>query len=536
MLYPVVLSGGSGTRLWPLSRVGLPKQFLPLTSEYTMLQETVLRLRDMGPAVSEPVAATSVVCNQEHRFLIAEQLRKIEVDPQVLMLEPFGRNTAPAIATISLHLLSRVPAEQASDVMLLVLPADHVIADVPQFHQAIRQALDVARQGYLVTFGIVPRGPETGYGYIQRGEPLGDQGAFASGAASDATANGNAAISFAAAGATRGGTIVKQSTVNGLPGTGNLGGEIPHAHTAAYSVARFVEKPDLSTARRYIEAGDYFWNSGMFLFSAEHYLQELERFSSQVIPACRAALEHAYSDLDFLRLGEKEFKTCPSCSIDYAVMEKTDKAAVVPADIGWNDVGSWAALHEIHPKDEDGNTSRGTVFLQDTRNCYINAEKRLVATIGVEDLIIVETTDAVLVAHKDHAQDVKKIVNRLQQEGRTEHKIHPKVYRPWGSYEGMDRGERFQVKRLIVNPGEQSSMQMHYHRSEHWVVVSGTAEVTLGDEVRLIPENESIYIPLGVSHRIHNPGRIPLHLIEVQSGPYLGEDDIVRTEDNYGRG
>ncbi|MDQ3814212.1 MAG: mannose-1-phosphate guanylyltransferase/mannose-6-phosphate isomerase, partial [Armatimonadota bacterium] len=421
MLYPVILSGGTGSRLWPMSRAALPKQLLPLTSERTLLQETVLRLHGL-----DEVASPAIICNQEHRFMIAEQLREINVTPHVLMLEPAGRDTAPAVAVAALHLIAHDP-----DALMLVLPSDHAIADVAAFHAAITQACRVAEQGYLVTFGIVPQGPMTGYGYIQRGAEL-------------------------------------------------------ETGSGAFAVARFVEKPDLDTARKYVESGDYYWNSGMFLFSARCYLEELERFQPEIIEACRASLEQAYRDLDFYRLGEDAFKTSPASSIDYAVMEKTQRAAVIPVDIGWSDVGSWSALWEFHPKDADGNVSYGEVLLHDVHNSYVNAQRRLVAAVGVQDLIIVETPDAILVAHKDHVQDVKKVVERLQKEGRTEHETHRRCYRPWGSYEGMDQGDRFQVKRITVNPGAHLSLQMHHHRAEHWVVVSGTAQVTIGDEVRLV--------------------------------------------------
>lgn len=470
-MIPVILTGGSGSRLWPISRTTLPKQLLPLTSSRSMLQETLLRLNGiagLGPPVT--------ICNHEHRFLVAEQLQEISIQAAALILEPIGRNTAPAVAVAALHLLAT-----QDDALMLVLPADHVITHVPAFHQAIAQAADLVRSGYLVTFGVVPHSPETGYGYIQQGQPLDKQGA------------------------------------------------------EAYKVARFVEKPDGATARQYVAAGDFLWNSGMFLLSAKQYIEELERFQPAVVAACRESISLAYSDLDFYRLDEKAFETCPAISIDYAVMEKTEHAAVVPVDIGWNDVGSWSALWEFHQKDGAGNVTQGEVMLQDAQNCYVHAERRLVAAVGVADLIIVETADAVLVTHRDHAQDVKQVVERLKREGRTEHEIHRRVYQPWGSYEGMDRGDRFQVKRITVKPGAKLSLQMHHHRSEHWVVVSGTAEVTIGDEVRLVAENQSVYVPLGVAHRLHNPGRIPLHLIEVQSGPYLAEDDIVRAEDVYGR-
>ena len=470
MIHPVILSGGSGSRLWPLSRAAYPKQLLALTSKRSLLQETLLRLQGL-PALAAPL----MVCNHEHRFLVAEQMREIEVAPQVLMLEPLGRNTAPAIAVAALYLAARDP-----EALLLVLASDHVIADVSAFHECVAQAVEVAQTGQLTTFGIVPTAPETGYGYIERGAPLNENG--------------------------------------------------------AYKVERFVEKPDAATAEAYLASGDYFWNSGMFVFPATQLLQELENFHPEILSACREALDKAYSDLDFYRLHEESFAACPSLSIDYAVMEKTAHAAVVPSNMGWSDVGSWSALWDHQPKDENGNVTRGETFMHDTRNCYINADKRFVATVGVENLIIAETTDAILIAHKDHAQDVKKVVEWLAKEKRFEHQTHRHVYRPWGSYEGVERGERFQVKRITVKPGEKLSLQMHHHRAEHWIVVSGTAEVTVNDDVRLVSENESIYIPLGALHRLHNPGRIPLHLIEVQSGSYLDEDDIVRVEDIYGRG
>lgn len=470
MIHPVILSGGSGSRLWPLSRTAYPKQLLPLTSERSLLQETLLRLQGLSD-----LARPLMVCNHEHRFLVAEQMREIEVTPQALMLEPVGRNTAPAIAVAALYLAERDP-----EALMLVLASDHVISDVPAFHDCVAQAVESARQGQLVTFGIVPSKAETGYGYIRRGAALGEE-------------------------------------------------------SGVYRVAQFVEKPDASTAQKYVESGEYYWNSGMFVFPVKELLREMEVFHPEILSACRNSLSEAYSDLDFFRLEEKAFAACPSLSIDYAVMEKTDHAAVVPADIGWSDVGSWSALWEHQPKDDNGNVTRGETFTYNTRNCYINADRRFVATVGVEDLIVAETTDAVLIAHKDHAQDVKKVVEWLQSEKRGEHQTHRHVYRPWGSYEGVERGERFQVKRITVKPGEKLSLQMHHHRAEHWVVVSGTAEVTVNEDVSLVSENESIYIPLGAMHRLHNPGRIPLHLIEVQSGSYLGEDDIVRVEDVYGR-
>lgn len=478
MLYPVILSGGTGTRLWPQSRATMPKQFLALTTEKSLLQETVLRLQGV-----EEIGAPLVVSNEDHRFMVAEQLRELDITPEGIFLEPVGRNTAPAIAAAALYLEKQLENQQ-DDALMLVLPSDHVIEDVPAFHAALAEGVKSARAGQLVTFGIVPWKAETGYGYIQCGAQL------------DPAAT-----------------------------------EGPRTH----EIIRFVEKPDADAAKSYLEASDYFWNSGMFLFSSSAFLRELERLQPKIVSACREALEKGQGDLDFYRLDEEAFRACPALSIDHAVMEHTDKAVVIPIDVGWNDIGSWGALWENQPKDENGNVVRGEAFLHDSRNCYVWTEKSLVATVGVEDLVIVETGDAVLIARKDKAQDVKAVVDWLKASGRSEHVLHRRVYRPWGSYEGMDRGERFQVKRLIVKPGERSSLQMHHHRSEHWIVVSGTAAVTLGNEVRLVSENESIYIPLGITHRIHNPGRIPLHFIEVQSGPYLGEDDIVRTDDNYGR-
>ena len=483
MIYPVILSGGTGTRLWPLSRKAYPKQLLPLISQHSLLQETLKRVQnhDANTIESAPMQAPILVCNHEHRFLVAEQMREIDIKPQVLMLEPVGRNTAPAITAAALYLAEREP-----EAMMLILSSDHVVRDDEAFARCVQNAAAIARQNYLVTFGIVPTSAETGYGYIERGACL--------------DAQNNAASTC-----------------------------------SAYAVNRFVEKPDEETARQYVDSGDYFWNGGMFVFPVKLFLSEMEKFQPAIVECCREALKDAYGDLDFYRLEEDAFANCPDLSIDYALMERTAHGAVVPTDVGWNDVGSWSALWQHADKDEAGNVTRGEVFAHNTHNCYLNAEKRMIATVGVQDLIVIETADAVLVAAKDQAQDVKKVVDWLQQEGRVEHETHRKVYRPWGSYEGIELGERFQVKLLIVKPGEQSSLQMHHHRSEHWIVVSGTAAVTLGDEVNLVSENESIYIPLGIKHRIHNPGRIPLHFIEVQSGAYLGEDDIVRTDDNYGR-
>jgi len=471
MLTPVILSGGAGTRLWPLSRELYPKQLLALTGERTMLQQTALRLSGLA------AASAVVVCNEAHRFLVAEQLRQLKMDTRAVVLEPFGRNTAPAIALAAVAALKMANGE---DPELLVLPADHVIRDVGAFQKAVRTALPAVQQGKLVTFGIVPSAPETGYGYIQRG-----------------------AETAAAAG--------------------------------LFQIARFVEKPNLERAQEFLKSGDYLWNSGMFMFRASRYLQELEKFAPQIARVCRAAFDNAASDLDFMRIDAKTFENCPSDSIDYAVMEKTSDAVVVPLDAGWSDVGSWSALHEACDPDRHGNVSRGDVISEDSNGNYLYAESRLVATVGLRDHVVVETKDAVLVAPKDRVQDVKKLVARLKEAGRYEHSLHREVFRPWGSYDSIENGERFQVKRLKVKPGATLSLQMHHHRAEHWIVVSGTARITRGDEVFLLEENQSTYIPIGVKHRIENPGMIPLHIIEVQSGSYLGEDDIVRFDDRYGR-
>jgi mannose-1-phosphate guanylyltransferase/mannose-6-phosphate isomerase len=474
MLTPVILSGGAGTRLWPLSRELYPKQLLALTGERTMLQQTALRLS--GLAVSAPV----VVCNEAHRFLVAEQLRQLKIESRATVLEPAGRNTAPAIALAALAALKMSAGDSSGqDPALLVLPADHVIRDVPAFQQAVRVALAAVEQGKLATFGIVPNTPETGYGYIQRGAASGISG--------------------------------------------------------VHQIARFVEKPPLERAQEFLKSGDYFWNSGMFMFRASRYLQELERFAPEIAKVCRSAFDSARSDLDFIRVDAKIFAQCPSDSIDYAVMEKTSDAVVVPLDAGWSDVGSWAALHEASDSDAHGNVSRGDVISEDSTGCYFYSESRLVAAVGLADHVVVETKDAVLVAPKSRVQDVKKLVARLKEAGRYEHSLHREVFRPWGSYDSIENGDRFQVKRLKVKPGATLSLQMHHHRAEHWIVVSGTARITRGEEVFLLEENQSTYIPLGVKHRIENPGMIPLHIIEVQSGSYLGEDDIVRFDDRYGR-
>jgi mannose-1-phosphate guanylyltransferase/mannose-1-phosphate guanylyltransferase/mannose-6-phosphate isomerase len=463
---PVVLSGGSGTRLWPLSRGAYPKQFLPLTSENTMLQETLLRLRGI-----EGMGNPLIICNEAHRFMVAEQLREIEVAAEAIMLEPAGRNTAPAVALAAL-------AVDANET-LLILPADHVIEDVEAFQKAVLEATKEAEKGHFVTFGIVPTGAETGYGYIQSGEAV--------------------------------------------------------EQTSTYKVNRFVEKPNLKTATQYLESGDYYWNSGMFVFKASRYLEELDKFNPEMLAACRKAYQKAEEDLDFVRIDRAAFEACPSDSIDYAVMEKTDSAVVIPLDAAWNDVGSWAALWEVSEKDAQGNALKGDVLVHDSSNSYIYSDQKLVATIGVEDLVVIETDDAVMVAPRDRVQEVKEIVAQLKASQRSESEQHRKVYRPWGYYDSIDNGERHQAKRIVVKPGAKLSLQMHHHRAEHWIVVKGTAFVTRGDEQFIVSENESTYIPLGTLHCLENRGVIPLEMIEVQSGSYLGEDDIVRFEDKYGR-
>ena len=470
MLYPVILSGGSGTRLWPLSRAALPKQFLPLVTDKTMFQETLLRLQGL-PDMADPL----LVCNNEHRFLAAEQLREISIQPLSLILEPLGRNTAPAVAVAAFAAQAKDPAAT-----LLVLPADHLIQDTKGFHAAIQTALDLAKQDKLVTFGITPDSPSTGFGYIERGTPL------------NTSAN-------------------------------------------SFAVARFVEKPNQDTAKQFLAAGTFFWNSGMFVFKASVYLNELKHFRPEIYAAAQLAWQQSTHDMDFCRLDEGAFAASPSDSIDYAVMEHTQAAAMVTVNIGWSDIGSWSSLAEVSTMDERGNALRGDVFTAETSNSYVRAESRMVAAIGVKDLVIVETADAVLVMHKDFAQDVKQAVEYLKQAERTEHLIHRRVYRPWGYYEGIDVGEHFQAKRIMVKPGSKLSLQMHHQRAEHWVVVSGKARVTRGEDLLVLYANQSTYIPLGVKHRLENIGEEPLYLIEVQSGDYLGEDDIVRFEDDYRR-
>jgi mannose-1-phosphate guanylyltransferase / mannose-6-phosphate isomerase len=467
MLVPVILSGGAGTRLWPLSREMYPKQLLALTGKLTMLQDTATRLGAIAGAT-----APIIVCNEAHRFTVAEQIRALGMQAAGILLEPAGRNTAPAVALAALKALA-----MNSEAILVVAPADHVIRDARGFAQAAEVAAKFASQGKLVTFGIIANAPETGYGYIRRGD-----------------------------------------------GTG-----------PAYPVAQFVEKPPLDVALQFVASGDYYWNSGMFVFKASRYLQELAAFAPDILAASKAAYAAAETDLDFVRIDKAEFIKCRSESIDYAVMEKTQDALVLPLDVGWSDVGSWSSLFDALPPDEDGNVLQGDVMLHDTHDCYVHSTSRLVAAVGMDDHIIVETKDAVLVAPKDRVQDVKELVGMIKKSGRSESAWHREVFRPWGSYDSIDNGERFQVKRLSVKPGGVLSLQMHHHRAEHWIVVQGTARITRNDETFLLSENESTFIPIGATHRIENPGKVPLHIIEVQSGSYLGEDDIVRYEDNYGR-
>ena len=464
-IFPVILSGGSGTRLWPLSREHYPKQLLPLLGDQTLLQQTVLRLDGM-----EDVAPPLLVCNEEHRFLIAEQLRQIGKTPADMILEPVGRNTAPALTLAVLALLKHATN---NNVLMLIMPADHVIRNVKEFHTAVREGAALAQKGSLVTFGIVPTAAETGYGYIKKGD--------------------------------------------------------------GHRVSAFVEKPDLETASRYISSGDYFWNSGMFMMLASVWMAELKKFQPAMLDSCKSAFDQGRRDSDFYRVNSRIFGNCQSKSIDYAVMEATDKAAIVALDAGWSDIGAWSSLLQASKRDDQGNFVQGDTYLQNTRNSLLISQHRLLAAVGLDEIIVVETSDAVLVAHKSHAQDVKEVVNRLKTEKRSEYQSHRRVYRPWGYYESVDAGQRFQVKRLMVKPGASLSLQMHHHRAEHWVVVKGTARVTRGEEVFMLTENQSTYIPLGTKHRLENPGNIPLEIVEVQSGGYLGEDDIVRFEDKYNR-
>ncbi|MBC9252008.1 mannose-1-phosphate guanylyltransferase/mannose-6-phosphate isomerase [Pseudomonas alcaligenes] len=468
-MIPIILSGGSGSRLWPLSRKQYPKQFLALTGEHTLFQQTLQRLDfdGMQPAV--------LVANQEHRFIVQEQLGQLQLKSQMLLLEPFGRNTAPAVAIAAMQLLA-----EGRDELMLVLPADHVLDDQHAFQQALALATVAAEKGEMVLFGVPALKPETGYGYIR--------------ASSD----------------TR------------LP-------------PGIQRVAQFVEKPDAERAAAYVQAGDYYWNSGMFLFRASRYLDELKHHDVDIYDTCLLALERSKREDGQISIDAATFACCPDNSIDYAVMEKTARACVVPLTAGWNDVGSWSSIWDVHPKDCDGNVTKGDVVLHNSRNCLVHGNGKLVSVIGLDDIVVVETKDAMMVAHKDHVQDVKKMVGLLDAQGRTETQNHCAVYRPWGSYDSVDMGGRFQVKHITVKPGAQLSLQMHHHRAEHWIVVSGTAQVTCDENVFLLTENQSTYIPMTSVHRLSNPGKIPLEIIEVQSGSYLGEDDIERLEDVYGR-
>jgi len=475
-LVPVILCGGTGTRLWPLSRASYPKQYWPLAgaAEETLLQQTALRLEGL-PSLAPPL----LICNEDHRFIVAEQMRQIGVEPAAILLEPMGRNTAPAVAVAALQATAR-----GDDPLLLVLAADHVIRDADRFRATVAAGMEAAAAGRLVTFGIVPTAPETGYGYIEAAQP-------------------------------------------GAGEPGGEGGPLP--------IARFVEKPDRESAEAFLATGRFTWNSGMFLFRASAILAELERLAPELLAACRSAMEHESADLEFLRLEREAFANCPSVALDVAVMEKTDRGAVLPLEAGWSDVGSWSALWDTADRDDHGNVLRGRVISQESRNCYLRSEHRLVVGLGVEDLVVVETDDVVLVAHRDRAQDVKTIVNRLESAGAPESRAHRRIYRPWGHYDGVVEGDRWQVKKIQVKPGASLSLQMHHHRAEHWIVVKGTAVVEKDGREELVGENQSTYIPLGSRHRLSNPGKIPVELIEVQSGPYLGEDDIVRFEDRYGR-
>jgi len=465
-MIPVIMSGGNGTRLWPLSRKGKPKQFLNLFGDTTLFQDTLVRLDGL-----DDLQAPIIVCNYDHRFMVAEQLQELNREHAGILLEPFARNTAPAIAIAALQ-----AQQSAEDPLLLVLAADHVIPDVQAFHQAVNSAREQANKGALVTFGIVPTAPNTGYGYIE---------------------------------------AVEKAKVS--------------------VVKAFVEKPPLATAEEYVKSGSHYWNSGMFLFKASVFMAELERFAPEIVKACRLGISEAQKDLDFLRIEPTAFKQCPADSIDYAVMEKTDKAVVVPLNAGWSDVGSWSSLWQCAQQDELGNVVEGDVILEGVRDAYIQSEHRLVAVLGLDNIVVVETADAVMVASKDSVHNVKAVVNQLIQSQRPEAETHRLCYRPWGYYDCIDVGQRFQVKHITVHPGASLSLQMHHHRAEHWTVVSGTAKVTCGDKEMLLSENESTYIPLGIVHRLENPGKLPLDIIEVQSGSYLAEDDIVRLADDYQR-
>ncbi len=464
MFIPVIMAGGSGSRLWPLSRSAFPKQFLALDNQnpLTMLQSTLDRIN--GMSASEAI----IISNEDHRFVVAEQLRVVGQKARIV-LEPAGRNTAPAIALAALQAVSH-----GDDPVMLVLAADHIVKNTSAFQESIRKAQAVADAGKLATFGIVPTAPETGYGYIKRGESVGNE---------------------------------------------------------VYVVEQFVEKPQLDVAVEYLESGEYYWNSGCFMFRASVFLDELKQHSPEIYECCAKAAANTQEDMDFIRVDKGEFLKCPDDSVDYAVMEQTNKAVVVPMDAGWSDVGSWAALWEVSEKDASGNVIHGDAIIEDTEGCYIYAPNKLVASVGVKDIVVVETKDAVLVAHKDSVQQVKKIVEHLKAEKRAEFREHREVYRPWGKSDAIDGGERYKVNRITVQPGKKQSLQMHYHRAEHWVVVSGTAKVTSNGEEKIISENQSLFIPVGVGHMIENPGKMPLELIEIQSGSYLNEDDVVRLEE-----
>ena len=468
-MIPVILSGGSGSRLWPLSRKQYPKQFLALTGEHTLFQQTLSRL------VFEGMEPPVVVSNQEHRFIVQEQLEALDLKTQSILLEPFGRNTAPAVAIAAMKLMA-----EGRDELLLILPADHVIEDQRAFQRALALATNAAEKGEMVLFGVPANRPETGYGYIKAGDE------------------------------------------RGLP-------------DGVIRVERFIEKPDETRAQQFVEDGGYFWNSGMFLFRASRFLEELKKHDADIYDTCLLALERSQHEGDLISIDAATFECCPDNSIDYAVMEKTRRACVVPLSAGWNDVGSWSSIWEVHDKDDDGNVTMGDVMVHDSHNCLVHGNGKLVSVIGLEDIVVVETKDAMMIAHKDRVQDVKKVVNQLDAAGRTETQNHCQVYRPWGSYDSVDMGGRFQVKHISVKPGARLSLQMHHHRAEHWIVVSGTAQVTCDDKTFLLTENQSTYIPIASVHRLANPGKIPLEIIEVQSGSYLGEDDIERLEDVYGR-
>ena len=468
-IYPVILSGGSGERLWPLSRKSLPKQFLKLCSNHTLIQEVANRVNVLSS--SNPL---TVICNDDHRFLVTEQLKDIQINNFNLILEPLGRNTAPAIAIAALKLIKDNP-----DALLLILSADQVIQDQLQFIQSIKESIEFAENGQIVIFGIKPSNPNTNYGYIKTGE------------------------------------VLKEGQI--------------------FTVEKFVEKPDLAKARTYFESDNYFWNGGIFLFKANTFLEEMTKYNPEIIDICQKSLENSTEDGNSLKVNKEYFEKCPSISIDYALIEKTDKIVCSILDVGWSDIGSWSSLWEISPKDIEGNVTKGDAFIVSSRNNFIQSTSRLIATAGIDDLVIVETDDAILITKRGKENEIKEIVEELKVKKRTEGSIHTKAYRPWGHYEVLDEYDNFKVKRITVNPGGSLSLQMHYHRSEHWIVVKGTAEVTVNDSVQILSENQSTYIPIGAKHRLRNPGKTPLQLIEVQSGSYLEEDDIVRFEDIYGR-